>query len=1255
MDYPLEQLDPERFQHVCQSLLVREHRGTQCFPVGQPDGGRDAIRLSTGEMKNGFIVFQVKFTRDPAKIEDKVAWLGNTVEGERQKIEKLYRRGAKEYYLLTNLTGSAHDEVGTIDRLQAILDSLPMRSMCLWRNDINRRLDSAWDLKWVYPELMTGPDLIRTIVENGLSEYQQRRTNAIRSFVADQYDKDSEVKFKQVELQNKLLDLFVDVPLELPMDSETNRSALRFASRHLHLISQGMVEKDLMQRELFSDDYASYVRHRVNSQIDSATFLLSKFGQERVHRAVLEGAPGQGKSTITQYICQVHRMRILRAQEVDKLPEVHKSQPVRLPFRVDLRDLSAWLEKKDPFGLTDEGGTPAHWHRSLESFLAAQVRYHSGGAEFLVGDLQAIARISPLLIVFDGLDEVAKIQHRQAVVDEIKEGIKRLESNALSLQVLVTSRPAAFANSPGLSRDSFPHFQLAALPRSTIDLYAEKWLAARHLPQTDASIVRRILKDKLDAPHLRDLARNPMQLAILLSLIHTRGASLPDKRTALYDSYVELFFNRESEKSQIVRDNRDLLVNIHQYLAWFLHCRAETTATGGSIKEEELEHVLIDYLRREGHDSGKFQDIFKGMVERVVAIVSRVQGTFEFEVQPLREYFAARYLYMTAPYSPPGNEKRGTKVDRFDAVAKNFYWLNVARFYAGCYSIGELASLIDGVATLLESDEYKYLAHPRQLAAMLLADWVFTQAPRSVTDLCQLIFGGDGLRFMLASEERQNSGTDSLLLPEGGGRRELIHQLAQVMKTTASLGIGVRAAEVIQKNGGQEQFYQDWVDELRLRWAEQRLAWLSYGVHLGYISRASLSDLDQFFAGELTAPLLKLIVRAGRVDWIEADAGRVANGIQVLLDAPIFAGQEKVDRPLLAFAAVLNVERYTRAVKLPEEMPLIEAMRHDSWSMPELSADIEGGEDLRYCAEIVSLAMKQLELPVREWATKLQPWEALVEAIRARFGDRRVLIRIATMAAGIKSSDQCADASSPFDRTVSLCRRARYARLRAGQAAWWNSQLDAAPDDLARHFIVLILLIWGSPDTIVGALEAIDRIVSGMTDQEWNRLYNDVFDLSGESEANSTRAKRVSRGKIHKHVSDRARVLLSCRLSSADRVRLYRSSFGKYEGSDRAILKFCQAEAINSLLTIGRYDADDLRIIGLSYQVQPKIAWQGYYWQRAVSERANFSRDAALQILRNSGDYPSQLVGIAESRQRAVVGKAIRAVQSVANSESWFE
>jgi hypothetical protein len=62
---------------------------------------------------------------------------------------------------------------------------------------------------------MTGPDLIRFVIETGLSEAKERRTSALRAFTKYQYSLEQEVKFKQVELQNKLLDLFVDVPIEL--------------------------------------------------------------------------------------------------------------------------------------------------------------------------------------------------------------------------------------------------------------------------------------------------------------------------------------------------------------------------------------------------------------------------------------------------------------------------------------------------------------------------------------------------------------------------------------------------------------------------------------------------------------------------------------------------------------------------------------------------------------------------------------------------------------------------------------------------------------------------------------------------------------------------------------------------------------------------------------------------------------------------------------------------------------------------------
>ena len=67
---------------------------------------------------------------------------------------------------------------------------------------------------------------------------------------------------------------------------------------------------------------------------------------------------------------------------------------------------------------------------------------------------------TPVLLVFDGLDEVADIEKRREVVNIIHTGSRRLKIHALSLQVVVTSRPAAFDNSPGLPEGDFPRYCL---------------------------------------------------------------------------------------------------------------------------------------------------------------------------------------------------------------------------------------------------------------------------------------------------------------------------------------------------------------------------------------------------------------------------------------------------------------------------------------------------------------------------------------------------------------------------------------------------------------------------------------------------------------------------------------------------------------------------------------------------------------------------------------------------------------------------
>ena len=112
MDYNYETLDEHRFQKLAQALIVAEHPRAQCFPVGQPDGGRDAQLVHFDPDKDGFVVFQVKYSRNPS-IKDERTVIKSLIKSEKAKIERLIERGATEYYLITNVSGTAHLDSGS--------------------------------------------------------------------------------------------------------------------------------------------------------------------------------------------------------------------------------------------------------------------------------------------------------------------------------------------------------------------------------------------------------------------------------------------------------------------------------------------------------------------------------------------------------------------------------------------------------------------------------------------------------------------------------------------------------------------------------------------------------------------------------------------------------------------------------------------------------------------------------------------------------------------------------------------------------------------------------------------------------------------------------------------------------------------------------------------------------------------------------------------------------------------------------------
>ena len=1245
MKYPLGNLGDERFQQLCQALLAKEFPNTQCFPVGQADGGRDAV--SDDDSAEGFTVFQVKYVTNRSRRSSASTWMGRTLRSELKKVKELAKRGATNYLLLTNASGTGPLDKGSIDRTaQEMRDKFPIPSQCWWRDDIERRLDDSWDIKWSYPEVLSNYDIIRMVLEKRELASAGRRAQAIKAAIRDQYEKEQDVRFKQVDLRNDLLDLFVDVPIRVP-ELDKQKPARRERVSVLHEIAERK----------------SHARDRSEATIGAATLLLDERCQRNLRHIVLEGAPGQGKSTIAQYVCQIHRHHLLNIDPSDqRIPADHRLQPVRVPLKIDCRDLDVWLQGDNPFPATEE--TNVGRLRSLETFLCAHVHHHSGGSSFDVDDLHAVGSLSAMLFVFDGLDEVADVDRRRNVVENIIKGVARLEEVSLSVQTIVTSRPAAYANSPSFPQEKFLYVHLTSIGRQIIEEYTERWLRAREMEDREANEVKSILDSKLDQPHMAELTRNPMQLAILLSLIHTRGVSLPDKRTALYDSYVDLFFAREAEKNLVVRDCRDLLIDIHRYLAWILHSEAQTKGTQGSVPESRLRKLIRDYLSAEGHDTNLVGQLFSGITERVVALVSRVEGTFEFEVQPLREYFAARHLYNTAPYSPAGGERRGTLPERFDALSRDFFWQNVTRFYAGCYSRGELPSLVQSLKELAESEGYSMTGHPQALAAALLSDWTFAQYPNLMKDVVSLVVDGVAIKH-LSSGNHRFTRRSTFLLPHQSGREELVARCFDLLLDGVPDDYSSLLLELISENASSAEAFASWhrrIDTLR---GERLTQWTAYGHFLGVLDR--LNDGERkFLTSEETATMgkrLALMFMGGALPQ-QLEIEHLEKIVTWMLSKPDVRGLHFWGNDVLGqLGRVLSPMVLSSLFRWPADVSLSDVWRD---RFPRFQGQKGRAETnlprttLAESCERFATVSRELadQYTVAQWREEMSPWNTLVEAGRREFGNNWVFYVLGFIASSTKSGSKSPrDARDLFDNEVDLCKRARFARLRAGSAAWWKRHLLADVSWAKRTFSLLLFFTWSGPKTMVRLSPLADEVLASLPEEWWTRLHMAMG--SGGRYWLGSRLPRLGLGlsDLPSELSPRFVVLLARRLKHRTVSLLYTRFLRNYEGDDVAVLQLSLDNALRCALNEKDSWHKWLPVISTCYM--KGVTLDGYFAfefvDKEIATSGGVDVATATEVIRRCDKYPLELVAEAEQVCRSDVAKQIVPVGEIAMRDNWFE
>ena len=86
--------------------------------------------------------------------------------------------------------------------------------------------------------------------------------------------------------------------------------------------------------------------------------------------------------------------------------------------------------------------------------------------------------------------------------------------------------------------------------------------------------------------------------------------------------------------------------------------------------------------------------------------------------------------------------------------------------------------------------------------------------------------------------------------------------------------------------------------------------------------------------------------------------------------------------------------------------------------------------------------MEMINRSCHEWSTTLTPWDAIVDLAKQRWGQKWVLIEMANMALALFPRKAGFEKGEFFDTTISLCSRARYARLKPQALSWWTERFD---------------------------------------------------------------------------------------------------------------------------------------------------------------------------------------------------------------------
>ena len=310
--------------------------GVKCEQYGLgPDGQREfvfegTIRDGGGTVFQGRTIGQVKYKYITTKTDD-YTWLVGEIDKELKRFrEKEAEYIPDNYVFYTNVVLTPAKDTGVKDKINAYVkanNDIIKHFYVRGYDEICAILDNNRDVAKCYAGHILPGDVLMHMLETQ-ERQEQEEAELLKRYLAREFEEELYTRMEQAGSATEKKISIDKVCIDINVLDREERKTYKFAA-HVFALGNGTL---------------GYKREEGGEL-------------ERNENYILIGGPGNGKSTICQFIAQVYRGSYLKAagygsQVLDAFAEEiqneykYQIENNRIPFKIVLREYAAWINRK---------------------------------------------------------------------------------------------------------------------------------------------------------------------------------------------------------------------------------------------------------------------------------------------------------------------------------------------------------------------------------------------------------------------------------------------------------------------------------------------------------------------------------------------------------------------------------------------------------------------------------------------------------------------------------------------------------------------------------------------------------------------------------------------------------------------------------------------------------------------------------------------------------------------------------------------